>query len=220
MHCANCALIPYGGFSQIRSQIAFVSNAIQMKIPKTVVSKEEDAYISGGSVSSREGAIVQAQLRPPRAKYTYFWTVDQVLSHLSSCGENRSLSLQKLSWKLAMLLALCSASCSSDLGKLRISHHVWSTHKVVFHPVGLAELAIYQLQLNSQYFLIHYCVLSDVLEHTSQLQLFSESSQTKTNFLSVSISHIILWFPLPLLVGGSQPYVWQELTPRFLSALY
>ena len=62
-----------------------------------------------------------------------------ILSHLASWGENTSLPMQKLSWKLAMLLSLCSSSCSSDLSKLCISHWVWSTHRVVFHPVGLAK---------------------------------------------------------------------------------
>lgn len=66
------------------------------------------------------------QLRPPKAKYAR--SVDHVLNHVARGGENRSLSLQKISWKLAMLLALCSAPHSSDLSGLSISHHVQSLH--------------------------------------------------------------------------------------------
>ena len=79
------------------------------------------------------------QLRPPKAKYTTFWSVEQVLSHLASWGDNQSLPLQKLTWKLAMLLALCSASRTSDLTKLSISHRVFSNGKVIFYPTGLAK---------------------------------------------------------------------------------
>ena len=82
---------------------------------------------------------VAFQLTPPKAKYTTFWPVEQVLNHLASWGENQSLSLQKLSWKLAMLLALCSASRSSDLTKLSICHRSFVQNKVIFYPTGLAK---------------------------------------------------------------------------------
>ena len=66
------------------------------------------------------------QLRPPKPKYSSFWSVDQVLSHSKLWGPNESLSLQKLTWKLAMLIALCSAGRSSDLSHL-------SVNKIRFH---------------------------------------------------------------------------------------
>ena len=37
-------------------------------------------------------------------------------------GENRSLPLQKITWKLAMLLALGSAARNSDLVQLSVNH--------------------------------------------------------------------------------------------------
>ena len=79
------------------------------------------------------------QLRPPKAKYTTFWSVEQVLSHLASWGDNQSLPLQKLTLKLAMLLALCSASRTSDLTKLSIGHRFFCNGKVIFYPTGLAK---------------------------------------------------------------------------------
>ena len=78
-------------------------------------------------------------MRPPKAKYTAFWSVERVLNHLASWGDNQSLPLQKLTWKLAMLLAICSASRTSDLTKLSVSHRFFSSGKVTFYPTGLAK---------------------------------------------------------------------------------
>ena len=79
------------------------------------------------------------QLRPPPPKYSEFWSVDQVLSHICSWGPNSSLPLQKLSWKLAMLMALCSASRSSDLCHLSVNHMQHFPSRTVFLPMGLAK---------------------------------------------------------------------------------
>ena len=38
-----------------------------------------------------------------------FWSVDQVLCHICSWESNECLTLKRLKWKMAMLLALCSA---------------------------------------------------------------------------------------------------------------
>jgi len=55
------------------------------------------------------------QLRPPQPCYTGTWEVSSVLSSL---GENSDLSLKLLSGKLALLMALVSASHSSELHSL------------------------------------------------------------------------------------------------------
>ena len=83
-----------------------------------------------------EGAF---QLRPPLPKYTSFWSVDQVLQLLCSWGSNDSLTLQQLTWKLAMLLALCSAGRSSDLSRLSVNTVIVSSSKAVFIPRGLSK---------------------------------------------------------------------------------
>jgi len=44
--------------------------------------------------------------RPPLPRYTNTWNVQTVLNYLENLGENQSLSLKELSWKLTMLLAL------------------------------------------------------------------------------------------------------------------
>ena len=79
------------------------------------------------------------QLRPPLPKYSEFWSVHQVLCHILSWALNNSLTLQKLTWKLAMLLALCSAGRSSDLSRLSINNMRHFQSRSVFLPKGLAK---------------------------------------------------------------------------------
>ena len=52
--------------------------------------------------------------RPPQPRYVLQWDVDQVLQYIKSLGSNEFLSDKDLTFKLAMLLALASASRSSD----------------------------------------------------------------------------------------------------------
>ena len=53
--------------------------------------------------------------RPPRPRYEVTWDVSIVLNYIESLGESDSLSLQILTWKLAMILALTRPSRSADL---------------------------------------------------------------------------------------------------------
>ncbi|XP_064482864.1 uncharacterized protein LOC135395698 [Ornithodoros turicata] len=59
-------------------------------------------------------------LNPSRPRYSSTWSVEAVTSFFSSLGANQSLSLRLLTYKLAMLLALTTASRSSDLALLSL----------------------------------------------------------------------------------------------------
>ena len=48
------------------------------------------------------------RLRPPKPRYTNTWDVDIVLKELEKWVPLESLSLEKLTWKLVMLLMLCT----------------------------------------------------------------------------------------------------------------
>lgn len=50
-----------------------------------------------------------SNIKPTKAKYTYTWDPNKVLDHLATWGPNESLSLEKLTKKVAMLLALSTA---------------------------------------------------------------------------------------------------------------
>ena len=54
-------------------------------------------------------------LRPPLPKYEYTWDVNSVLDYIVSLGDNTTLALKQLTYKMAMLLALSCAGRSSDL---------------------------------------------------------------------------------------------------------
>ena len=79
------------------------------------------------------------QTKPPKPKYTAFWSVDQVLLHIRTWGEDQSLSLKTLTWKLAILLALSSAGRSSDLVRLSVAGCSITPERAVLLPDGLAK---------------------------------------------------------------------------------
>ena len=60
--------------------------------------------------------------RPPKPRYSHTWEVSLVTTYLASLGSNRSLSLQQLSWKLAMLFSLTCPERVSALTKLDLRH--------------------------------------------------------------------------------------------------
>ena len=55
---------------------------------------------------------------PPQPHYTQTWDVGMVTAYLGASGDNKLLSLQDLSHKLAMLMALTRPPRSADLAKL------------------------------------------------------------------------------------------------------
>ena len=53
--------------------------------------------------------------RPPQPQYARTWDVDIAIQYLSSLGDNTTLSLKQLSYKLATLMALVGANRVSEL---------------------------------------------------------------------------------------------------------
>ena len=78
-------------------------------------------------------------LRPPQPRYEATWDVTKVLNYIEAMGPSESLSLQELTWKLAMILALTRPSRSADLVKLDLRYRRVSPEGVVFQDVGLAK---------------------------------------------------------------------------------
>ena len=77
--------------------------------------------------------------RPPLPRYTCTWNVQTVLNYLEGLGENQSLSLKALSWKLTMLLALTRPSRSADLSQLDLGRKAYKPDGVCFYPNELAK---------------------------------------------------------------------------------
>ena len=78
-------------------------------------------------------------LRPPQPRYEAAWDVTRVLDYIKSLGPSDSLTLQDLTWKLAMLLALTRPSRSADLVKLDLRFRKFSPEGVAFKEAGLAK---------------------------------------------------------------------------------
>jgi len=77
--------------------------------------------------------------KPPLPRYTNTWNVQTVLNYLEGLGENQSLSLKTLSWKLTMLLALTRPSRSADLSHLDLARKTYKPDGVCFYPNVLAK---------------------------------------------------------------------------------
>ncbi|VDI21258.1 Hypothetical predicted protein [Mytilus galloprovincialis] len=77
--------------------------------------------------------------RAPLPRYTKTWDVDIVLKFISSMGSNKNLSLKELTLKLTMLLALTSASRSSDIQKLDMDYMNVRTNEIIFTMVKLTK---------------------------------------------------------------------------------
>lgn len=77
--------------------------------------------------------------QPPQPHYIHTLDVGVVTSYISSQGENKSLSLQELSHKLAMLMALMKPSRSADLTKLDLDHSTYSVEGMTFIPATLSK---------------------------------------------------------------------------------
>ena len=69
---------------------------------------------------------------PPTPKYTHFWDVETVLAYIRALGSNDRLLVRDLAMKLAMLIALTTASRSADLSLLDTRFMVDQGDKMVF----------------------------------------------------------------------------------------
>ena len=77
--------------------------------------------------------------RPPLPRYEWMWNVAQVTEYLEKLGDNSKLSLQVLSWKLAMLFCLTRPSRTSDLCGLDLNVRRYIPEGVTFQASSLAK---------------------------------------------------------------------------------
>ena len=77
--------------------------------------------------------------RPPRPKYESVWKVDQVLTMFRADGNSDSLSLQDLTIKTVMLLALTRPCRGADLAELDLNNRSYVPEGVVFQPSHLSK---------------------------------------------------------------------------------
>ena len=79
------------------------------------------------------------QGRPPQPRHTETWNVATVTTYLESLGDNEKMSLNDLSYKTVMLMALTRPSRSADIANLSLGHRKYSPEGVSFQPTQLAK---------------------------------------------------------------------------------
>lgn len=85
---------------------------------------------------SEDAAIVKRflkgvfQIKPPKPKYSVTWDPDSVFHYLKTLSPLTSLSLENLSYKLVMLLALASGHRVQTLSKIRLENITYSSNRI------------------------------------------------------------------------------------------
>ena len=129
--------------------------------------------------------------RPPRPRYTHTWDVGMVTAYIRASGD-KSLSLQDLAHKLAMLMALTRPSRSADLAKLDLQFRSYSVDGVTFQPNTLSKQSRQQKH-GTEFFFPCYptedllCPVLALKEYESRTRQLRGSHTTL--FLSVSKPH-------------------------------
>ena len=130
--------------------------------------------------------------RPPQPRYTQTWDVRAVTSYIRSMGANNSLSLQRLTHKLAMLMALTRPSRSADLANLDLNHRTYSAEGVTFLPTVLSKQSR-QRKHGTEFFFPSYS-LDDLLCPVLALREYESRTEElrgphSTLFLGVTKPH-------------------------------
>lgn len=76
---------------------------------------------------------------PPRPRYMQMWDVNKVLSYIIGMENNKDLSLKEISMKLCMLMALASASRSSEIHKFDIENMNITEDEIIFTLKSLTK---------------------------------------------------------------------------------
>lgn len=129
--------------------------------------------------------------RPPKPRYTFVWDVEIVLKYFLSLPDSENLSDKLLTFKITMLLALSSASRSSELKNLDLQYMAKSENLVRFYFHQLSKtnkkgkpippLEFYKFEEQSK-----LCVVSTLfcyIERTSKWRSEHTVSQLLLSFI-------------------------------------
>ena len=117
-----------------------------------------------------------------------------VLRYFESLGKSESLSLQALSWKLAMLLALTRPSRSADLVRLDLRFRKYTPEGVVFQEAGLAKQTR-QNKPRAEYFFpafptnSNFCPMETLRAYELKTESFRAQGERTKLFLAVVKPH-------------------------------
>ena len=134
------------------------------------------------TVSAMMAAFFNA--RPPMPRYEVTWDVDIVLKYLLELGDNSSLALKQLTFKMSMLLALACAGRSSDVGALDIRFLNLGENKVHFTLAKLTKSRRkgkppIKIELSKFEGHSNLCVISTLNTYLERTRLFRERKDGK-----------------------------------------
>ncbi|XP_072939956.1 uncharacterized protein [Epargyreus clarus] len=82
------------------------------------------------------------RLRPPRPRYSETWDPTKVLEYLTSWPDNQDLSLENLTKKLAILLALATAQRVQTLSLIKIDNIQKTQSKIIIHITDIIKTSV------------------------------------------------------------------------------
>lgn len=129
-----------------------------------------------------------AKLRPQKPKYSSLWDPSLVLDLLKSWGVNKTLSLEKLTKKLVILLALSTAQRVQTLSKIRLSNVLKTDSLIqilISDPIKTSALNRNQPVLKLPFFMKEplLCAASTIVEYLDR----TKNLRQEEDFLILTI---------------------------------
>lgn len=137
----SCSVYPFLDFLAS----LFTTGRLQYRSINTIRSAVSMTHVHIEGVPMGQHPLVSRMLkgmynsRPPQPRYTSTWDVDIMIRYLSSLGDNTALSLKQLSHKLAILMALVSASRVSELQALDLRYRLYRPDGAHFELPSLGK---------------------------------------------------------------------------------
>ena len=167
-------------------------------------------------------------LNPPRPRYTHTWDVSIVLRLLKSYSPNESLSLETLTFKLVMLVALVTGQRSQSLSLLDTREATVTQSTVSFHitqPTKTSKPGSkpHAVTLTAYPADEQLCVRSVLREYLKRTRKFRKDNpflfiSTRSPHRNVTSQTISRWLKKVLQVAGVDTSIFKAHSTRSASA--
>lgn len=156
------------------------------------------------------------RLRPPKRKYNYTWDPAMVLRYLGDLPNDDSLSLERLTRKLATLLALCSAHRIQTLARIKVENIIISLEKIqipIDEHLKNSGVGIHQPCIQLPFFHENrsICVATTLLQYIERTAPLRSVQQgylflvTRKPYITASTQTISRWIRRTLAESGVNP---------------
>ena len=148
-------------------------------------------------------------LHPPKPRYLCTWDVGVVLKYLATLHPLHNLCLQKLTLKLAALLALCSAQRSQTLVDLDLNYMHDNGDKIIFNVQSLMKTSKPGSHIQPVQFISFsnkkLCVVNTIRQYIRKTEKIRKSKKLLVSFKTlknISTSTLARWLKLVLMNSG------------------